>query len=250
MTEMLLKYFREKQQQVQSEKIYDTQCPYCSMQCKMQLIEQSIVTRKKYKTIGKENPTSHGRLCIKGMNAHQHALHKDRLKYPLLKVNGEFTRITWEQALNHIKDNFSNIQTEDGMDALAVYGSASVTNEEAYLLGKFARVALKTKHIDYNGRLCMSAAASAATQTFGMDRGFTNTLSEIPFSQCIILAGTNIAECQPTIMPYFEAAKENGAFIIAIDPRETLTTKIAHLHLKVKPGMDAALGKWPIESHH
>ena len=135
MTEMLLKYFREKQQQVQSEKIYDTQCPFCNMQCKMQLIEQSIVTRKKYKTVGKENPTSHGRLCIKGMNAHQHSLHKDRLKYPLLKVNGEFTRISWEQALNHIKENFSNIQTEDGMDALAVYGSASVTNEEAYLLG-------------------------------------------------------------------------------------------------------------------
>src|SRR6478609_6046569 len=241
LTELLLKYFRMKQQEVQSEKLYDTQCPFCSVQCKMQLIEQSIVTRKKYKTVGKENPTSHGRLCIKGMNAHQHALQKDRLKYPLLKVNGEFTRISWEQALHHIKENFSNIQTEDGMDALAVYGSASVTNEEAYLLGKFARVALKTKHIDYNGRLCMSAAASAATQTFGMDRGFTNTLSEIPFSQCIILAGTNIAECQPTIMPYFEAAKENGAFIIAIDPRETDTTKIADLHLKLKPGSDAAL---------
>lgn len=241
MTEMLLKYFREKQQQVQSEKIYDTQCPYCSMQCKMQLIEQTIVTRKKYTTVGKENPTSHGRLCIKGMNAHQHALHNDRIKYPLLKVNGEFTRISWEQALQHIKENFSKIQTEDGMDALAVYGSASVTNEEAYLLGKFARVALKTKHIDYNGRLCMSAAASAASQTFGMDRGFTNSLSEVPFAQCIILAGTNIAECQPTIMPYFEAAKENGAFIIAIDPRETPTTKMADLHLKVKPGMDAAL---------
>src|SRR3954452_13051290 len=241
MTEMLLKYFREKQQQVQSEKVYDTQCPYCSVQCKMQLIEQTIVTRKKYMTVGKDNPTSHGRICIKGMNAHQHVLHNDRIKYPLLKVNGEFTRISWEQALDHIKENFSNIQAEDGMDALGVYGSASITNEEAYLLGKFARVALQTKHIDYNGRLCMSAAASAASQTFGMDRGLTNSLSEIPLTQCIILAGTNIAECQPTIMPYFEKAKENGAFIIAIDPRETATTKMADLHLKIKPGMDAAL---------
>jgi assimilatory nitrate reductase catalytic subunit len=241
MTDRFLKYFREKQQQVQSEKVYDTQCPYCSVQCKMQLIEQTIVTRKKYMTVGKENPTSHGRICIKGMNAHQHALHNDRIKYPLLKVNGEFTRISWEQALDHIKENFSNIQAEDGMDALGVYGSASITNEEAYLLGKFARVALQTKHIDYNGRLCMSAAASAASQTFGMDRGLTNSLPEIPFVQCMILAGTNIAECQPTIMPYFEKAKENGAFIIAIDPRETGTTKMADLHLKVKPGMDAAL---------
>src|SRR6478672_313334 len=74
-----------------------------------------------------------------------------------------------------------------------------------------------------------------------MDRGLTNSLSEIPFAQCIILVGTNIAECQPTIMPYFEKAKENGAFIIAIDPRETATTKIADLHLKLKPGSDAAL---------
>lgn len=211
------------------------------MQCKMQLIEQSFVSRKKYLTIGKDNPTSEGRLCIKGMNAHQHAFSRERLKYPMLKVNGEFVRISWEEALNRIKENFTRIQAENGQNALAVYGSASITNEEAYLLGKFARVALKTKYIDYNGRLCMSAAASAASQTFGMDRGFTNSLSEIPFTRCIILAGTNIAECQPTIMPYFEKAKNNGAYIIAIDPRETATTKIADLHLKLKPGTDAAL---------
>ncbi|PLS02256.1 assimilatory nitrate reductase catalytic subunit NasC [Neobacillus cucumis] len=241
MTELMLKYFRTKQKEVQKEKIYETQCPYCSMQCKMQLIEQSVVSRKQYKTVGKDNPTTQGRICIKGMNAYQHAFNRERLKYPMLKVNGEFVRITWEQALEYIKNNFTRIQEEDGLNALAVYGSASITNEEAYLLGKFARVALKTKYIDYNGRLCMSAAASAASQTFGMDRGFTNSLSEIPFTRCIILAGTNIAECQPTIMPYFEEAKANGAFLIAIDPRETATTKLADLHLKLKPGTDAAL---------
>ncbi len=241
LTEALLKYFRTKEQEVKSEKRYDSQCPYCSMQCKMQLIEQSIVSRKKYITIGKDNPTSEGRLCVKGMNAHQHAFHKERLKYPLVKINGEFVRVSWEEALNHIKENFMKIQEESGQNALAVYGSASITNEEAYLLGKFARVALKTKYIDYNGRLCMSAAASAANQTFGLDRGFTNSLAEIPATRCIILAGTNIAECQPTIMPYFERAKENGSYIIAIDPRETATTKIADLHLKPKPGTDAVL---------
>lgn len=211
------------------------------MQCKMQLIEQSIVSRKKYTTIGVDNPTSEGRICIKGMNAHQHALHQDRIKYPLLKVNGEFVRISWQEALAVIKEKFTDIQVADGTNALAVYGSASITNEEAYLLGKFARVVLTTRYIDYNGRLCMSAAATAANQTFGMDRGITNALTEVPTTRVIILAGTNIAECQPTIMPYFEKAKENGAYIIAIDPRETATTQIADLHLKVKPGMDAAL---------
>jgi assimilatory nitrate reductase catalytic subunit len=240
-TELLLKYFRTKQQKVESETKYNTQCPFCSMQCKMQLLEQSIVSRKKYVTIGLNNPTSEGRLCMKGMNAHQHSFHRDRLKYPLRKVDGEFVRISWEEALETIKQNVTTIQAEDGHDAMAVYGSASITNEEAYLLGKFARVALRTRHIDYNGRLCMSAAASGGSQTFGMDRGFTNSLSEIPLTRTIILAGTNIAECQPTIMPYFEKAKENGAYIIAIDPRETATTKMADLHLMPKPGTDTAL---------
>jgi len=241
LTDLLLKYFRTKQQEVQSEKVYDTQCPFCSMQCKMQLIEQSVVSRKTYKTIGKDNPTTQGRLCIKGMNAHQHPFHQDRVLHPLRKVNGEFVRISWEDALLHIKKQVEEIQAVDGHEALSIYGSASITNEEAYILGKFARVGLKTPYIDYNGRLCMSAAATAANQTFGLDRGLTNSLKEVPFTRVIILAGTNIAECQPTIMPYFEKAKENGAYIIAIDPRETPTTQLADLHLKVKPGMDAAL---------
>jgi len=241
MTELLLKYFRTQQKAAPKEKRYDTQCPFCSMQCKMQLVEESIVSRKKYTVIGKDNPTSEGRLCIKGLNAHQHAMHHQRIKYPLKKVNGEFVQISWQEALNYIKENVNSIQKEHGKNAMAVYGSASITNEEAYLLGKFARVALQTKYIDYNGRLCMSAAATAANQTFGMDRGLTNSLAEIPYARVMILAGTNLAECQPTIVPYFEKAKENGAYIIAIDPRETATTKMADLHLKGRPGTDAAL---------
>lgn len=211
------------------------------MQCKMQLTEQTFAARKKYTAIGIDNPTTHGRLCTKGMNAHQHTVHSSRITRPLLKKNGEFVPVSWAEALNRIKEQINLIQTEHGNDAMAVYGSASITNEEAYLLGKFARVGLQTKYIDYNGRLCMSAAATAAGQTFGADRGLTNPLSDIPHTRVIILAGTNIAECQPTIMPYFDKAKENGAYIIAIDPRETATTKIADLHLKIKPGTDAAL---------
>ncbi|WP_078551471.1 assimilatory nitrate reductase catalytic subunit NasC [Bacillus alkalicellulosilyticus] len=241
MTELLLKYFREKQQRVSSEKTYDTQCPYCSMQCKIQLIEQSIVSRKKYTAVGIDNPTTQGRFCIKGMNAHQHALHRDRITHPMLKKNGNFERITWNEALEVIRENFEKIQEQYGHDAISVYGGGSLTNEEAYLLGKFARVALKTKYIDYNGRFCMAAAATAANQVFGIDRGLTNSLSEITQARCIILAGTNIAECQPTIMPYFEQAKENGAYIIVIDPRDTATCELADLHLKIKPGKDAVL---------
>ncbi len=241
MTERLLRYFREKQQDIQSEKTYDTQCPFCGMQCKMRLVEQTIVTRKKYTAIGIDNPTSQGRLCMKGMNAHQHALNSSRITRPPLKKNGEFMSVSWEEALNHIKDQVTMIQTEHGHDAMAVYGSASITNEEAYLLGKFARVGLQTKYIDYNGRLCMSAASNRDQPNIRRGQRLNESIIRHPHTRVIILAGTNIAECQPTIMPYFEKAKENGAYIIAIDPRETATTKIADLHLKIKPGTDAAL---------
>nr|WP_269430065.1 FAD-dependent oxidoreductase [Geobacillus kaustophilus] len=116
-----------------------------------------------------------------------------------------------------------------------------LTNEEAYLLGKFACVALKTRYIDYNGRFCMSAAAAAMNDAFGLDRELTNPLSDIPLARTIILAGTNIAECQPTLMPYFYEAKKNGAFIIVVDPLETKTAALADLHLPLKPGTDVAL---------
>jgi assimilatory nitrate reductase catalytic subunit len=219
----------------------DTQCPFCSVQCKMQIVEHAGEERKTYTVLPKLNAASEGRLCIKGMNAYQHALSSERLAYPMAKIDGEFVRVSWAEAYRLIQSNFTQIGQQFGSNAIGVYGGGSLTNESAYLLGKFARVALRTKYVDYNGRFCMSAAASAGIKAFGIDRGLTNQLSEISSAKCIILAGTNIAECQPTLMPYFTRAQENGAYIIAIDPRNTGTTELADLHLKVKPGMDAAL---------
>lgn len=224
-------------------KVMDTQCPFCSVQCKAVVTErwEPGAVRPVYTVEPKPNKASEGRLCIKGMNAYQHSLHRERLTVPMRREGERFVPISWDHALELIGQQFAMLQERFGRDTVGVYGGGSLTNESAYLLGKFARVALRSKYIDYNGRFCMSAAASAGNKTFGIDRGLTNPLSDIPLAKCIILAGTNIAECQPTLMPYFTRAKENGAFIIAIDPRETGTTRISDLHLKVKPGMDAAL---------
>jgi assimilatory nitrate reductase catalytic subunit len=237
-----LSNFQAKSKEFNSEKIYDARCPYCSVQCTMQVMEERIVNRKKYKVKpNKQDPTSEGRLCIKGINAHEHAVNKERLHYPMVKIDGEFQRASWDFAIRYICEKFQQLQSEHGANSIGVYGGGSLTNEEAYLLGKFARVGLKTKYIDYNGRFCMSSAASAANFAFGMDRGLTFELNAIPKAGCIILAGTNIAECQPTLMPYFLKAKKNGSFIIVIDPRETPTTKLADLHIKIKPGTDRIL---------
>ncbi len=225
-----------------TRRVMDTQCPFCSVQCKMQVIEEfDADLRSTYTVLPRPNKASEGRLCIKGMNAYQHALTGERILYPLAKKDGQFVRISWEEAYVLIGRKFGELRGKYGSDTIGVYGGGSLTNESAYLLGKFARVALKTKYIDYNGRFCMSAAASAGNKAFGIDRGLTNQLADIEQASCIILAGTNIAECQPTLMPYFTSAKEKGAYLIAIDPRDTGTTRAADLHLRVKPGMDAAL---------
>ncbi|QOS76981.1 molybdopterin oxidoreductase family protein [Paenibacillus sp. JNUCC31] len=225
--------------------VKETQCPYCSVQCKMtvEALAEPVKGehRGEYSVQGVPNEASQGRLCVKGMNAHQHALSGQRLLHPLIRRNGELETCSWEEAIQYIVKQFQSMKDDYGADTIGVYGGGSLTNETAYLLGKFARVAIGTKYIDYNGRFCMSAAASAGSKVFGMDRGLTFRLSDIPKASCIILAGTNIAECQPTLLPYFNQAKENGAFIIVIDPRRTATAAMADLHLQVKPGMDALL---------
>lgn len=224
----------------------ETQCPFCSVQCKMtvQKLEEQFGDDQGdaiYKVEGVPNAASEGRVCVKGMNAHQHNEHSHRLLQPLIRKKGELVSCSWEEAIASIGIKFSTISELYGSDAIATYGGGSLTNETAYLLGKFARVALGSKYIDYNGRFCMSAAASAGSRSFGMDRGLTFRLSDIPLARCIILAGTNIAECQPTLIPYFNQAKENGAKIIVIDPRKTVTANIANYHLPIRPGSDVML---------
>jgi len=223
----------------------ETQCPFCSVQCKMTVTEVETGVpgqrRTAYQIEGVPNAASEGRVCVKGMNAHQHAVHSQRLLEPLIRVNGELVPCSWDEAIHVISHRLQTISDQYGLDANAVYGGGSLTNETAYLLGKFARVALGTKYIDYNGRFCMSAAASASSKTFGIDRGLTFRLTDIPLARCIVLAGTNIAECQPTLLPYFNQAKENGAKIVVIDPRKTATAAIADIHLPIKPGTDALL---------
>ncbi|WP_454192835.1 molybdopterin oxidoreductase family protein [Paenibacillus sp. Marseille-Q7038] len=242
-----------------------TQCPFCSVQCKAAVTieprqelrrssEHGEATSHQVTEVkGWDNKASEGRICVKGLHAHQHAESTRRIMYPLIKKDGEFIRATWEETTNYIGKRIQAIQLKSGPDAIGVYGGGSLTNETAYLLGKFAR-ALRTKYIDYNGRFCMSAAASAGAAVFGMDRGLTFPLADIEHAECIILAGTNIAECQPTLMPYFTRAQASGAQIIVIDPRRTSTATIADLHLAVHPGTDLLLAdgilKMMIEQGH
>lgn len=189
-----------------------------------------------------EFPVNQGGLCIKGWSAAGTLDHPERLLRPLVRgTTGVLEPVDWDVALDRVASGFRDIQAAYGRDAAAVFGGGSLTNEKAYLLGKFARVALGTSNIDYNGRFCMSSAAAASTRAFGIDRGLPFPLDDIAKAETILLVGANPAETMPPLMRYFEAQQRNGGTLIVADPRRSATARWASLHLRIKPGTDAAL---------
>lgn len=187
-------------------------------------------------------PVNKGGLCVKGWTAAETLGHPDRLLTPLVRnEHGVLAPATWDQALDRVASGLRDIQTRHGANAVGVFGSGSLTNEKAYLLGKFARVALGTAHIDYNGRFCMSSAAAAANKSLGMDRGLPFPLNDIAHANAVLLAGSNIAETMPPLMQYFSALAANGGKLIVVDPRRSATAQWAAVHLRPRPGSDTAL---------
>lgn len=218
-------------------------CCFCSMQCGLVLEPEPAGAYSGYTVKPAHDfPVATGRLCQKGFHVLQHVKHQERILEPLRRSGPGLTKwkpSEWNTALDQIAGTIRELQSLHGNDAVAVYGGGSLTNEVSYLLGKFTRVALRSRYIDYNGRYCMSSAAAASNRAFGMDRGMTMPLTEIPKAKYIILAGTNVAECQPTFMPYLLEAKKNGATIVTIDPRNTMTSKVADIHVRLQPGFDS-----------
>ena len=187
-------------------------------------------------------PVNRGGLCVKGWASTATLSHPDRLSTPLARdSSGKLVPVGWDEALDTIAAAFNSAQASHGRDAVGVLGGGSLTNEKAYLLGKFARVALGTSNIDYNGRFCMSSAAAGASRALGLDRGLPFPLEDIPFAETILLVGGNLAETMPPIMRYFEEQQRNGGRLIVADPRRSATAEWARLHLRLRPGSDAAL---------
>lgn len=216
-----------------------THCPYCAFQCGVRLAgprEQVTIT-------GDDAfPVNKGGLCIKGWTATATLAHPDRLLTPLARdTSGTLVPVTWEEALTRVAQAISNIQAQHGKDAVGIFGGGSLTNEKVYLLGKFARVALGTSQIDYNGRFCMSSAAAASLKAFGIDRGLPFPVEDISQAEVILLVGSNVAETMPPMMQYFESQRLNGGQLIVVDPRTSATAQAAALHLRLTPGSDAAL---------
>lgn len=226
---------------VDPDRLVKTHCCFCGQQCGIQL------KVKGNEVVGfepwEEFPFNKGMLCPKGVRRYLQGSHPDRLTSAYVRdpsLPEGFRAEAYDVAVGRVAAEISRIQSKYGPDAFAVFGGASMTTEKCYLLGKFARVCLKTRHIDYNGRLCMVSAAAANKKAFGIDRA-SNPMSDVPLAEVIWVGGANVAECAPITTSYIWQARENGARIINVDPRLTPLARTCDLVLPVKPGRDAAL---------
>jgi assimilatory nitrate reductase catalytic subunit len=189
-------------------------------------------------------PVNKGRMCPKGVTAYQQINHPQRLTYPMMRKGGKdspLERCTWDEALDAIVRSFRETRAKYGQNAVTIYSGSSLTTEKTYLMGKFARVAVGTGNVDYNGRLCMVSAAYGNNKAFGVDRA-ANPWSDIALAEVIFAAGTNTAECHPLTMPYIWEARDRGGKLIMVDPRVTPAARTADIHLQIRPGTDTALG--------
>src|SRR6516162_9809852 len=221
-----------------AERLVKTHCCFCGQQCGIQLKVRGnqIIGFEPWEDF----PFNRGMLCPKGVKRYLQDNHPDRLLDPLLRTNNGFRTATWDEALELTARRLREIQERHGKDAVAIYGGASLTTEKSYLLGKFARVALGTRHIDYNGRLCMVSAGTAYKLAFGVDRS-PIPWSDIPKAQVLLVAGSNVADCAPITTDYIWRCRDQGGKLIVIDPRMTPITRNADLYLPVRPGMDVVL---------
>lgn len=220
----------------EADRMVKTHCCFCGQQCGIQLRvrDDRVVGWEPWEDF----PFNFGKLCPKGVKRYMQDEHPDRLKHPLQRVEGKgFEAVSWDGALDRVVSEIQRIQQTYGNDAFALLTGASLTNEKAYLMGKFARVALRTANIDYNGRLCMVSAGAASKKVFGMDRS-ANPWSDLPKAKVILAAGANVAECAPITTDYLWQARETGAKLIILDPRLTPIARNADLYIPVRSGGD------------
>lgn len=223
------------------DRVVETHCCFCGQQCgiKLKVHDNEVVGFEPWYDF----PFNEGKLCPKGVKRYLQGSHPDRLLHPMVRdpsSPGGFRRVSWDDALGRVVSEIRRIQAAHGDDAFAMLSGVSLTNEKSYLIGKFARLALHTANLDYNGRFCMVSAGVGNKLALGIDRA-PNPWSDIPLADVVWVAGSNIAETFPITTSYIWRARDHGARLIVQDPRVVPLARTADLFLPVRPGTDSAL---------
>ncbi len=213
-----------------------TVCPFCAVGCSIWAEVENGVWVGQEPVF--ESPVNMGTHCAKGAATREMALGERRLKYPTKLENGRWTRISWEQAIEEIGDRMLAIREESGPDSVYWCGSAKFSNEQAYLMRKFASM-WGTNNTDNQARICHSTTVSGVANMYGYG-AMTNSFNDIHNSRSIFLLGGNPAEAHPISMLHLLHAKEKGCKLIVVDPRFTRTAAHATEYVRIRPGTDVA----------
>ncbi len=218
--------------------IKKTICTHCSVGCTVNAEVSNGVW------IGQEpafeSPINLGAHCAKGAAVREHAHGERRLKYPMKLEGGKWKKISWDQAIEEVGAKLQSIRDTSGPDSVYWLGSAKFSNEQAYLLRKFAAL-WGTNNVDHQARICHSTTVAGVAQTWGYG-AMTNSYNDIHNSKAIFMIGSNAAEAHPVAMLHILKAKEtNNAPLIVCDPRFTRTAAHADEYVRLRPGTDVPL---------
>jgi len=238
---------------VEPDKKVDSVCPYCGVGCQL---TYNIKNNKILHVEGRDGPANHGRLCVKGRYGFDYVHHPHRLTKPMIRredapkypdfemdpsdIDKVFREATWEEALERAAHGFLDIRDQDGPNALAGFGSAKGSNEEAYLFQKLIRVGFKTNNVDHCTRLCHASSVVALLETLGSG-AVSNPVADVEKAEVIVLIGANPTVNHPVGATWMKNAVRDGTKLILMDPRGTELRREATHHLQFKPGSDVPM---------
>ncbi|MBF0588858.1 MAG: formate dehydrogenase subunit alpha [Magnetococcales bacterium] len=222
-----------------TEKEVSTVCGYCAVGCKLRvMVKDNQIQRIEPDPTGSAN---RGHACVKGRFGYAFINAPDRLRTPLIRQpDGQFKESRWDEAFSLVARRFQEIRHRYGGDALGVVSSARCSNEENFILQKFARVAFGSNNIDNCARVCHSPSAFALGEALGTGAG-TNSFEDIEHSDVLMLVGANPTEAHPVLGARIKQAVRKGCRLIVLDPRNTELARMADIHISLKPGSNVAV---------
>ena len=235
------------------DKEVDSVCPYCGVGCQL---TYKVKDNRILEVKGRDGPANHGRLCVKGRYGFDYAHHPHRLKTPLIRregvpKTGDFTmdpsrvlevfrEASWEEALELAGGRLARIRDQHGGAALAGFGSAKGSNEEAYLFQKLVRTGFRTNNVDHCTRLCHASSVAALLEGIGSG-AVSNPVMDVMRAEVIVLIGANPTVNHPVAATWIKNAAKAGAKLVVLDPRRSELARHAHRYLQFKPDTDVAL---------
>ena len=242
-----------KSGKTEPDRTVDSLCPYCGVGCQLTF---NIKDDRLLSVSGRDGPANHQRLCVKGRFGFDYAHHPDRLTTPLIRRNDapkdahsdidpadpltHFREVTWEEALDRAALGLLAARNAGGGKALAGFGSAKGSNEEAYLFQKLVRSGFHTNNVDHCTRLCHASSVAALLETMGSS-AVTAPFTDAVKSNVIIAIGCNPAVNHPVAATFFKNAAKAGKTLIVMDPRGQALTRHADYMLQFRPGSDVAM---------